>query len=208
MRSKRMFRFSVESAAPQERLETMGEVLYRRPVLRMMAISSCHESAFAWAKEQATASWGPICLESPRFDFSETKFYTRTMGAGLLKQLVAFESLIDQHDVVTSKLESNQWEAQFKAKHDFEQPRPINLDPGYVTEAKLVLATTKDRDHRIFIKDGIFAEVTLFYQFHKWHGSRWTYPDYLREDVTTFMSQCRDLLREKYSSDGPENGTG
>jgi len=176
----------------------MGEVLVRRPVLRMMAISSCHVSAFDWAKEQAMSQWGPICLESPRFDFSDTKFYTRTMGEGLLKQLVAFEQLIEQSEVVASKLDSNRWEAQFKISNDFPQPRPINLDPGYVTEAKLVLATTKDRDHRIFVRDGIFAEVTLFYQGHQWHGSRWTY-------VTTFMSQCRDWLREKYRQN-PELG--
>jgi hypothetical protein len=44
------------------------------------------------------------------------------------------------------------------------EPRPLNLDPGYLTEAKLVLATTKDRNHRLYLDRGIFAEVTLCYQ--------------------------------------------
>lgn len=176
----------------------MAEIRKHRHVLHLLAISSCHESAFDWAIDQAEAAWGPICLRSPRFDFSETKYYSRTMGDGLLKQLVAFERLIDQFDIVASKTQSNAWEEQFKAANDFPQDRPINLDPGYVTEAKLVLATTKDRDHRIYLKDGILAEVTLFYQDNRWQPSRWTYPDYMRDDVTGFLEQCRNWLRKRY----------
>ena len=115
----------------------MAEARQHRPVLRVMAISSCHEMAFDWAIQQAEAGWGPICLRSPRFDFSDTKYYTRTMGDGLLKQLVAFETLIDQSKIVDSKLDSNAWEKQFKEANDFPQQRPINLDPVSYTHLTL-----------------------------------------------------------------------
>ena len=105
--------------------------------------------AFDWATQKAVEQWGPVQFASPRFDFSETGFYTKTMGEGLQKQLLAFTQLIQQDIVVDSKLQSNVWEDEFKALQEWEEPRPINLDPGYLTEAKLVLATTKDRDHRI-----------------------------------------------------------
>ena len=62
-----------------------------------------------------------------------------------------------------------------------------------------MLATTKDRDHRVFLRDGVFAEVTLFYQGNRWQGSRWTYPDYRREDFHAFFDQCRNYLRNVYA---------
>jgi hypothetical protein len=177
----------------------MGEVREHRPVVRVMAVSSRHDEAFDWALEKASKHWGPTLLTSERFDFSETSYYTKTMGDGLKKQLLAFEELIQQDLVVDSKLESNDWENEFNALRTWEESRPINLDPGYLTEAKLVLATTKDRDHRLYMSRGIFAEVTLFFQGNRWQSSRWTYPDYKRDDFHTFFDQCRLLLRDRYA---------
>ena len=74
------------------------------------------------------------------------------------------------------------------------EPRPLNLDPGYITPAKLVLASTKDHAHRIYLRDGIFAEVTLVYRQRKWQPLEWTYPDYRRDDYQRFFTQCREWL--------------
>jgi hypothetical protein len=178
----------------------MGEIREYRPVLRVMAVSGRHDEAFEWAREKAAAHWGAIALESPCFDFSETGYYTRTMGSDLKKQLLGFADLIPQDEVVESKLQSNAWEDEFRKSNDWEEIRPINLDPGYITEAKLVLATTKDRDHRIYLSSGIFAEITLFYQGNRWQSSRWTYPDYKRTDFHEFFDQCRNWLRDRYAA--------
>lgn len=186
----------------------MGEVREFRPVMRIMAVSSRNDSAFDWALEKAVKQWGPVEFASPRFDFSETGFYTKTMGEGLQKQLLAFTELIQQDLVVDSKLQSNIWEDEFKALQSWPEPRPINLDPGYLTEAKLVLATTKDRDHRIYLSRGIFAEVTLFYQGLRWQSSRWTYPDYKRDDFHDFFNQCREWLRAQYAAAGHRSNVG
>ena len=75
------------------------------------------------------------------------------------------------------------------------EPRPLNLDPGYLTLAKLVLASTKDFAHRIYLRDGIYAEVTLYYQHHRWEHHQYTFADYRRDDYQQFFSQCRDFLR-------------
>lgn len=179
----------------------MGDAREYRPVLRVMAVSSRHDNAFSWATEKATEHWGPIELQSECFDFSETGYYTKTMGEGLRKQLLAFADLIPQDEVVDSKLQSNDWENEFRESDSWDEERPINLDPGYITEAKLVLATTKDRDHRIYLRKGILAEVTLFYQGNQWQSSRWTYPDYKRADFHEFFDRCRDYLRQRYASD-------
>ena len=72
----------------------------------------------------------------------------------------------------------------------------VAFEPGYLTEAKLVLATTKDRDHRIYLHDGIYAEVTLNWVRGGWVNQRWTYPDYQRADFQEFFTKCRDYLRQ------------
>lgn len=73
--------------------------------------------------------------------------------------------------------------------------RPLNLDPGYLTEAKLVLASTKDHAHRIYLSQGIYAEVTLSFRRGHWRHHDWTYPDYRRADYHAFFTQCRDYFR-------------
>jgi hypothetical protein len=73
--------------------------------------------------------------------------------------------------------------------------RPLNLDPGYLTEAKLVLASTKDHAHRIYLSQGIYAEVTLSFRRGHWRHHDWTYPDYRRDDYHAFFTQCRDYFR-------------
>lgn len=183
----------------------MGEIRKYRPVLRVMAVSSRHDDAFTWAIEKATQNWGKLLVQSDRFDFSETSYYTKTMGDNLQKQLLAFEELVQQDLIVESKLDSNKWEEEFSSLRSWQEKRPINLDPGYLTEAKLVLATTKDRDHRIYLREGIFAEITLFFQGNHWQSSRWTYPDYRRSDFHRFFDNCRELLRDRYARQALNN---
>ena len=79
-----------------------------------------------------------------------------------------------------------------------EVERPLNLDPGYLSEAKLVLATTKDRDHRIYLGQGIFAECTLYFHKQQWQPRDWTYPDFCSTPYRSFLAECRDYLGERY----------
>ncbi len=177
----------------------MGEIRNQRPVLLIAAVASRYPVAIdSWTRDIASNAWGPIALESEMFDFNETHFYTDSMGENLKKKIFAFENLIDPAGIADTKILSNRWELDFARQNDLPESRPLNVDPGYLTEAKLVLATTKDRDHRIYLRDGIFAEVTLHFTQGSWKNSRWTYPDYQRADYQQFFSQCRDYLRHIY----------
>ncbi len=134
-------------------------------------------------------------MESPEFAFVETNYYRYSMGPELRKMLIAYQHLIDPAELVQRKLQANQWELEYAADHDHTEVRPVNIDPGYLTEAKLVLATTKDRDHRIYLNRGIFAETTLFFHAGHWQVRPWTYPDYHRPDYHEFLVACRNYLR-------------
>lgn len=172
----------------------MGDVNPPVPVLLIVAASSRHDAALAWARERIEHEYGSLALVSDAFDFTETDYYAATMGAGLKKQFVACESLIDPGALPRIKCDTNTWEAQYAALGSHPEPRPLNLDPGYVTAAKLVLASTKDHAHRIYLADGIYAEVTLAYRQKQWQPLDWTYPDYRRADYQAFFTACRAKL--------------
>jgi hypothetical protein len=175
----------------------MADAIPHSQVLCILAAFSRYSDALDWAKTKVEQTWGPIALESERFDHRETNYYDSTMGSDLKKCFFAFETLADPAKLPEWKLASHQWEADYQQLGRHPESRPLNLDPGYLTEAKLVLATTKDRDHRIYLRDGIFAEVTLHFHRGKWEARPWTYPDYQRADYHEFFLRCREYLRRR-----------
>lgn len=172
----------------------MGEIHEPKPVLLLIAVISRHDEALDWAEQRTVDQYGPICGKSEAFDFIETDYYASTMGSGLKKQFLAFERLIDPAELASVKRCTNQWEKEYAGLGHHAEPRPLNLDPGYLTLAKLVLASTKDHAHRIYLGEGIYAELTLQYRGGTWHPCPWTYPDYRREDYQEFFSSCRQAV--------------
>jgi hypothetical protein len=160
-----------------------------------LAAFSRHPEALAWGRGRAELEWGRIALTSDAFQFDETDYYQPTMGPGLLKQFWAFENLVDPGGLADFKIKTNDWENACVKLEGYSDPRPLNLDPGYMTPAKVVLASTKDHAHRIYLGRGIYAEVTLYYHDRQWRHREWTFPDYRREDYRAFFQRCRDYLR-------------
>ncbi|HIF30974.1 MAG TPA: DUF4416 family protein [Planctomycetaceae bacterium] len=173
----------------------MGDVKQIVSVLRFATVFSRHAELFEWAVGEMSQSWGPLAVEGEPFPFDYTSYYEGTMGKGIVKRFYAFEVLVDPSELADWKKESNAWEVACADR--FPECRPLNIDPGYITEAKLVLATTKDRDHRIYLRDGIFAEVTLFFHRGSWQTRPWTYPDYADSANIPFFERCRGYLRKR-----------
>ena len=177
----------------------MGTPLEANNVLRILAAFSRDEKALTWAVTRGEEQWGACALASPVFEFTETDYYSASMGGPLLKAFWAFKTLAAPAELAQWKLQTNLWETEFAQQHPSDVVRPLNLDPGYLTLGKLVLASTKDHAHRIYLQHGIYAEVTLGYRNRGWHNWEWTYPDYRREDVQAFFLSCRDYLRSELS---------
>ncbi len=175
----------------------MGDIHQTEPVLFLLAAFSRHDAALDWARARAESAWGKIALESPRFEFAETDYYEPTMGSGLRKCFFALEPPVDPVVLVDRKIETNDLELEYAKRAGHVEPRPLNLDPGYLTPAKLVLASTKDHAHRLYLARGIYAEVTLYYKDRRWQHREWTFPDYRRDDYQQFFSACRELLRRR-----------
>lgn len=174
----------------------MGAIQTPTPALLIIAASSRYDDALTWGIRQAEAVYGQLAAVSDAFDFTETEYYAAEMGAQLKKQFWAFAAPIDPGRLSAVKRQTNVWEGEYVRLQVHPEPRPLNLDPGYITLAKLVLASTKDHAHRIYLAEGIYAEVTLSYRKAGWQPFDWTYPDYRRTDFQAFFSRCRQILRE------------
>ena len=113
------------------------------------------------------------------------------MGSDLRKQFFAFQWLILAESLPLVKRRTNELEAELARTARYPEPRPLNLDPGLLSLGKFCLATTKDQAHRLYLRDGIFAEVTLRYQAGAFEPWPWTYADYQSEVAQTFFANAR-----------------
>jgi hypothetical protein len=147
------------------------------------------EAFFVKVKEQLVKIFGRIDLESPVFDFNYTDYYEEEMGKQLKRKFISFAKLIPIADLYRIKLYANRLEKKYLSA----QGRRVNIDPGYIDLAKLVLATTKDYAHRIFLRKGIFAEVTLTFKGSSFVPNEWTYPDYRTKEYIDIFNHIRSL---------------
>lgn len=175
----------------------MGQPARHPPVMLIMAVTSRYPAALDWAAERASQAWGPLADRSAAFEFRETDYYRATMGDDLRKQFLAFERPIDPDHLPDIKLQTGDWERKYARLAQHTEPRPLNLDPGYLTAAKLVLASTKDHSHRLYLARGIFAEVTLYFRQGRWQHREWTYPDYRRDDFQAFFLRVRNGWQQR-----------
>ena len=132
---------------------------------------------------------------TPVFDFTFTDYYQEEMGENLSKLFLCFKGLIHPGRLPEIKQRTNAVENDWSVSGK----RRVNLDPGYITGAKLVLASTKDFAHRVFLADAIYGDVQLRFRQDRFWPQEWTYPDYKTESALVFFGNVRDkyILEEK-----------
>lgn len=137
--------------------------------------------------------FGPMDYESPEIDFGPTNYYKQEFGPGLKRKFLSFSGLIDPSKLAEIKATTNKLEFKFSSG----SKRTVNIDPGYLDMAKLVLASTKDFCHRIYISKGIFAEVTLVYRKNSFDHWDWTYPDYRTAEYKQIFNDIRKIYESQ-----------
>ena len=173
----------------------MGKVSDVHSAALIAGILFKDEENYTIAVKMLIEKFGPIEKKSPVFDFDKTDYYAAEMGEALKKQFICFNRPISLESLPEIKLFTNQTELKL-ARKDRENPlRTVNIDPGYVTLSKLVLATTKDYSHRIFIGRGIFAETTLRFLKGTFTAHETTYPDYRTPLAIDFFNEVREFVK-------------
>ena len=141
---------------------------------------------FAWVLDEAKRLWGEPDLIGEPVPFTLTDYY-RDIAPCLMRRFVCFRGLADAGGLADWKRAACALEARSRT------PRAVNVDPGYVDGARLVLASTKDHAHRIWLRDGIYAEVTLRFRFGGWRSFDYTFPDFRGGCYDTFLTETRRL---------------
>ncbi|MEA2014796.1 MAG: DUF4416 family protein [Thermodesulfobacteriota bacterium] len=135
--------------------------------------------------------FGGIDYVSPIIPFQYTDYYTKELGPSLVRRFISFETLVSPDTLPDIKLVTNRIENRYTRNGN----RLINIDPGYISKAHLILATGKAYTHRPYIRDGIYADLTLIFQKHTFRDLEWTYPDYSEGNTITMFNN----IRERYA---------
>lgn len=186
------------------------------PVKYICGMISARKDLLEQALTPLVELLGPADIVTDIMDFDFTHYYDAQMGSPLYRRFVAFANLDTPERLAAIKQATNQIEEQFAQRQGpgtrdqgpettqsgqspvtLATPRPINLDPGYLESAKLVLASMKNFSHRIYLSGGVYAEVTLMYHKGRWDSLPWTFPDYASGRYHPFLTQARDRLREQ-----------
>lgn len=171
----------------------MGKVQSARPAKLIAGLLFCQPNLLPEVYRRLQDQWGPLDFKSSVFPFDHTDYYRPEMGANLWRSFVSFESLIPMEHLPAIKIKSNSLEEEFSQAGR----RQVNIDPGYLDAAKMVLATTKDFFHRAYLGQGIYAHLNLHYQKGAFQSFPWTYPDYLTLEALKFFTQVRARYLEQ-----------
>ncbi len=131
--------------------------------------------------------YGDIDFVSAPMTFHYTNYYTEEMGSPLERRFISFDKLIRPESLPDVKL----WTIEIENKTSEGGNRRINIDPGYMSQAHLILATGKGYSHRPYLRDGIYADLTLIYMDKSFQPLPWTYPDYREKTVTEMFKRMR-----------------
>lgn len=169
----------------------MGTPKEPRPVKLFVGLLVTEQKLLSSAGADLTSLFGPAELESESLPWTVTDYYGEEMGPALWRKFVAFARLIAPEALPEIKLKTQGLEEKYTVVQGDKRGRCVNIDPGYLDVGKVVLASTKYAAHRIYLRSGIYAEVTLIYQSGLFRPFAYTYPDYLWPETVAFFAELR-----------------
>jgi hypothetical protein len=166
----------------------LGKISKPAPVKLICGFIFSDEHSYRAARSRLDRRFGAADFESDPIPFTFTRHYEKEMGETLVRRFCSFRRLIDPVRLAEIKLFTNRIEELLSR----DSRRTVNIDPGYVDCAKLVLASTKNFRHRIMLSRGIYGEVTLYYQEGSFHPGELTYPDYRTPGHIAIFNHVRE----------------
>ena len=170
----------------------MGQIKKPKPAKLIVGFIFRDELTLCKAERLLERKFGKIDFESQVLAFGHTDYYEAEFGKDLLRKFISFKKLAPPQNLSKIKIATNLIERKLSSG-----TRRINIDPGYLDMAKLVLATTKDYKHRIYIGRGIYAEVTLRYENKAFKPWEWSYPDYKSDEYIAIFNRIRQIYGQQ-----------
>lgn len=169
----------------------MSRLAEPTPAKLVVGVIFAQQPVFEAALGRLVDCLGEVDVLGARLAFDQTDYYAPEMGPGLWRRLATFRDLIDPGTLGPIKRRTAMIEAEFATRGR----RQVNLDPGYVTLERLVLATGKNFVHRIYLGQGVYADLTLIFERGRFRPLPWTYPDYAGEELRSQMEMIRRKLK-------------
>lgn len=144
------------------------------PVKLFVAVLYREEAILPVVRERLVALFGDIDYTSPAFPFPFADYYAEEMGSPLFRIFYSFRTLIDPAAIRMIKQQTNALEQELAEQGN----RRVNLDPGYVDYGKVVLASMKGHNQKVYLGDGVWADINLLYEKGRFQPLPWTFPDF------------------------------
>ncbi len=178
-------------------LNRMGHINPPPPVKLFCGLLQAATFPADLVRARLEAAFGPIDSGFGPLDFTYTRYYEPEMGPRIVRRFYGFHRLISPDQLPGIKIRTNDLEEELAPLVESGSARPVNLDPGYLEQAKVILASTKNFFHRLYLGGGIWGEVTLHFRRNAWQSFSWTFPDYASGDYDPFFSDLRRIYREQ-----------
>jgi hypothetical protein len=177
---------SYRKADGESRLKSCKE----KKVLLVSSVLGKTPELVVSAIKRFSTEFGDLVTVSEELPFRWTRYYQGELGETPSRRFIAIKTLVDPTALPSIKRASSRIET---ALSEPGSPRRINIDPGYLNQHQLVLASTKRRGHRIYLDQGIFADLMLLFGEEGFIALPWTYPDYAEENTRVLFDRYRDL---------------
>ena len=178
----------------------MGEAAQPTPVKLILGVIAAGRERLGTVQSLLEPEFGPVDLTSDPIRFDFTEFYRNEMGDDLWRQFQSFRNLVSPEKLCRIKILTNRLELETGINDSGARNRRLNLDPGYLTLDQIVLATTRAVRHRIYLDNGIYGNLELYYEKGEFKWWPWTYPDYRLQSTLDFFNRVRSTYQEQIKS--------
>lgn len=161
-----------------------------QPVKLIVSLLTAKHDLADQVCEKLKIEFGPLDFMSAPLPFNFTDYYEEEIGRDLFRHLLSFEKLIAPDVLPSIKLYTNQIEQGFVRE---DGTRMINVDPGYMALCHLILATCKRFSHRPYLRDGVYADMTLIFKGKRFRPLEWTFPDYSSDELMGLLNKIRGV---------------
>jgi len=180
----------------------VGEPREPTPVKRIVGVLAASRDLLGEARTALENCWARVDMANEPVRWTVSSYYDREMGGEIWRQYLALAGLVRPENLVDWKLKTNELEKAWLT----ERGRSLNLDPGYVALDKLVLASTKDRAHRVYLAKGIYAEAILCFTKGSFSPWPYSYPDYACAATVDFFNRVRRRYRAELATRADPSG--
>ena len=148
------------------------------------------------AYERLENTFSKIDIQGQFYPFQVSDYYEQEMGADLKRGVISFEKLVHPGFLAESKLKTRELEQNLANAGS----RRVNIDIGYLDLYKVVLASFKARSNKLYVSDGVWADIVLVFEKGQFGTLQWGFPDFksgiYNEALVSIRNRYKQQLKE------------